>query len=564
MRRRSPLAPRRSTPATGCSRSSSPTRRTSSTGSCWRSSPVPPMETSMRTRLLQPASLIAAGAAFVGFVGIVSALTPEAADRFQIVGGVLPPGMPEGARVVALAFGLLLVWLWRSLARRKHRAWQLAVALVLGSTVAHLAKGLDFEEATSGIVLLVALIRWRREFSAPGEPAGRGQSLRMASLAAALAGVVWLRSVDRLDFSARIEDAMIVVLGFLAVRALYLWFQPLVAHGPCAEERAQAEQIVARHGGDSLSFFALRRDKSYFFSPSGRSFLAYRVVNGCALVSGDPIGAADETGELVDEFRRVARSRAWRLAFLGVGEGLLPLYKDRGLRAIYLGDEAIVHPEQFSLEGRAIRKVRQSVTRVERAGYRARFLAAHELDDRLRAELGRVSSEWRGKWPERGFTMAMDSLDEGLFAIAEDESGRVGGFIQLVPSPASGAYSLATMRRTRDTPNGLMEFLVVATIDWARELGTPELSLNFSVLGSVLRSASSRPKRMLRYGLRKADRLFQIERLHSFNGKFNPQWRARYILCERWSDLPAVGVAYLHAESLLTPPGPWTKSEAIA
>src|SRR3954451_7578001 len=209
------------------------------------------METSMRTRLLQPASLIAAGAAFVGFVGIVSALTPEAADRFQIVGGVLPPGMPEGARVVALAFGLLLVWLWRSLVRRKHRAWQLAVALVVGSTGGPLAKGLDFEEATSGIVLLVALIRWRHEFSAPGDPAGRGQALRMAGLAVGLSGVLWLRSVDHLDFSARIEDAVIVVLAFLTIRALTLWFQPLVSQGPCAEERAQAEEIVARHGEDS-------------------------------------------------------------------------------------------------------------------------------------------------------------------------------------------------------------------------------------------------------------------------------------------------------------------------
>src|SRR3954462_11113853 len=147
------------------------------------------MDTAMRTRLLQPASLIAAGAAFVGFVGIVSALTPEAADRFQIVGGVLPPGMPEGARVVALAFGLLLVWLWRSLARRKHRAWQLAVALVLGSTVAHLAKGLDFEEATSGIVLLVALVPGRRAFSPPAEPPGRRPVARIAALGVGLASL---------------------------------------------------------------------------------------------------------------------------------------------------------------------------------------------------------------------------------------------------------------------------------------------------------------------------------------------------------------------------------------
>jgi lysylphosphatidylglycerol synthetase-like protein (DUF2156 family) len=526
------------------------------------------MDREMRTRLLQPANLIATGAALVGAIGIFSALTPEVAERFQIVRGVLPPGVPDAARVLVLAFGVMLMWLWRSLVRRKHRAWQLAVALLVGSTAAHLAKGLDFEEATSGIVLLVALVRYRREFSAGGDPAVRWPVARMAALGAALASLCWLRSVDRMDFSARIEDALLIVLGVLAFRALYLWLRPIVAHG-CVDpaQRLQAEELVQSHGGDSLAFFALRRDKSYFFSPSGRSFLAYRVVGGCALVSGDPIGAADEVGELVEEFRRVARARAWRLAFLGVGQTLLPLYKKLGFRSLYLGDEAIVRPQEFSLEGRAIRKVRQSVSRLERAGYRTRFLAAHELDDGLRTELSRVSEEWRGRWPERGFTMAMDSLfgyDEGIFAIAEDEAGRIGGFIQLVPSPASGGYSLATMRRVRDTPNGLMEFLVVATIDWGRELGVPELSLNFSVMGGVLRNASSRPKRMLRFALVKLDRVFQIERLHSFNRKFDPEWRARYVCCERWSELPAVSVAYLHAESLLTPPGPWTKSEAIA
>jgi lysylphosphatidylglycerol synthetase-like protein (DUF2156 family) len=525
------------------------------------------MDPSVRTRLLHPASLIAAGAAFVGALGIFSALTPEMADRFRIVRGVLPPGVPGAARVLVLAFGVMLVWLWRSLARRKRRAWQLALALVVGSTAAHLAKGLDVEEATSGIVLLVALVRWRGEFSAGGDPAGRWPALWMAGLAGGLGTLSWLRSVDHLDFSARVEDALLVVLGCLTFRALYLWLRPMVA--PChdAQERSQAEGLVQRHGEDSLAFFALRRDKSYFFSPSGRSFLAYRVVNGCALVSGDPIGAADELGELVDEFRRVARSRAWRLALLGVGEPLLPLYRSRGFRPLYLGDEAIVRPQEFSLEGRPIRKVRQSVTRLEREGYRTRVLAAHELDDALRAQLTHVSAEWRGRWPERGFTMAMDSLfgyDEGIFAIAEDAAGRVGGFIQLVPSPASGGYSLATMRRRRDTPNGLMEFLVVRTIEWAREADVPELSLNFSVMGGVLRNASSRPRRMLRFALLKADRLFQIERLHSFNRKFMPEWRPRYICCERWSDLPAIGVAYLHAESLLIPPGPWTKSEAVA
>ena len=63
----------------------------------------------------------------------------------------------------------------------------------------------------------------------------------------------------------------------------------------------------------------------------------------------------------------------------------------------------------------------------------------------------------------------------------------------------------------------------------------------------------------LRFAILKLDRLFQIDRLLRFNRKFFPEWRRRYICVERFSDLPAVGLAYLHAESLLVPPGPWTR-----
>ena len=111
------------------------------------------------------------------------------------------------------------------------------------------------------------------------------------------------------------------------------------------------------------------------------------------------------------------------------------------------------------------------------------------------------------------------------------------------------------MRRRRETPNGLMEFLIVETIAWAREHGVREVSLNFSVFAEYLRGDG-----VLRAVLLKLDRLFQLERLHSFNRKFFPEWRRRYFCFERWSDLPIAGVAYLHAESLLTPPGPWAKT----
>jgi lysylphosphatidylglycerol synthetase-like protein (DUF2156 family) len=518
-----------------------------------------------RFRRPEPATLLAWGAGFAGLIAIVSALTPEMASRVDIVRGVLPPGVPEAARVLSLSFGFALVWLWRGLRRRKRRAWQLAVALVLASAWAHLAKGLDVEEASVSFVLLVALWYWRREFTAPGDPALIKPLLRNA---AGLGLCVFiLRLVDGHD---RLGDALTVLAGALAARVIYLWLKPLAGRvGHTRAERALAEQLVQAHGTDSLAYFKLRRDKSWFFSPRGRAFLGYRVEGGTAVISGDPVGPAEDVPALLDAFRAFARAQAWRVVALGVSAESVQRLRDEGFRSLYIGDEAIVRPDTFSLDGRAIRKVRQSVTRLERAGYSVRILRVGEADTALREEVARVSEDWLGRQPERGFAMAMDTVfgyPDSLLAIAEDADGHLGGYLHWVPAPASGGWSLAAMRRGKGTPNGLMEFLIVESIAWARERGASELSLNFAVFGDVLRSGSTAApwKRVFRKVLLRLDRLFQLERLNGFNRKFHPEWRPRYLCFESWIELPVVGLACLRAESLLTPPAPWGKRTEAA
>ncbi len=117
------------------------------------------------------------------------------------------------------------------------------------------------------------------------------------------------------------------------------------------------------------------------------------------------------------------------------------------------------------------------------------------------------------------------------------------------------------MRRRPDSPNGLTEYLIVETVEWAKAEGASELSLNFCAFTDVIspERATSIPKRLARRGLLVADNVFQLERLYSFNRKFFPEWRRRYVCIERYGDIPAVGLAYLRAESLLVPPGPWTR-----
>ena len=92
---------------------------------------------------------------------------------------------------------------------------------------------------------------------------------------------------------------------------------------PCARrrhaeaERERARALVHEHGGDTLDYFALRPDKSYFFTATGDAMLAYGYVAGHALVAGDPIGApeADRARRRVP--RALPRARL-AVAFLAV------------------------------------------------------------------------------------------------------------------------------------------------------------------------------------------------------------------------------------------------------
>jgi lysyl-tRNA synthetase class 2 len=203
-----------------------------------------------------------------------------------------------------------------------------------------------------------------------------------------------------------------------------------------------------------------------------------------------------------------------------------------------------------------------------KAGYSLRVVAAEDADEAMRASLDEVSELWRGNQPERGFSMAIDDLyvPGTVFAVAEDPEGRVGGFLHLAPTPAGGGWSLSTMRRAPTAPNGLTEFLVVETLGWAKEQGASELSLNFCALTDLIcpNRANTIPRRLLRRGLLAADNVFQLERLYAFNRKFFPEWRPRYLCVERLSDLPLVGLAYLHVEQLLVPPGRWTRRERVS
>ena len=184
------------------------------------------------------------------------------------------------------------------------------------------------------------------------------------------------------------------------------------------------------------------------------------------------------------------------------------------------------------------------------------------LDPETLAQIEEVVERGRQGAPERGFSMAMDSLrgqhdHETLVVIARDETEPtrpIRGVLHFVPCYGRPAVSLSFMRRDPDTPNGLTEFLVVRAIELLRERGIEELSLNFAAFARWMHSPDKRHERVLGKLVALGNPFFQIESLYRFNAKFFPRWEPRFLVYEGALGLPRAGIAAMWAEGQLPKP----------
>jgi lysyl-tRNA synthetase class 2 len=529
--------------------------------------------------------LAAAAAALVGLVNIASALTPSIHWRGHLLLDLEPVEAMRLFHALALPAGAALLLVAPYLIKRRRRAWQAAVILTLVLGGFDLLKGLDFEE--TAITWSMAAVLWfgRGAFQVRHDPITlrsaiwRVPLLGLAGVAgaalAAWASQAWASLGKVLtetgDLLAWQSGPMHFHHGFawlpLGVHLIelitllsmaYVVFRPLAAPRalPDHDARAVAARLVRAHGGDTLSFFKLRSDKQYFFSADGGAFVGYRIENGVLLMSGDPIGPPEAFPALLMQLRAFADTRGLKLGAVGASERLCPLYEELGLRTIYLGDEAIVELDKFSLEGRAIRKVRQSVSRLGKAGYVAELHELGALDAGVVAEAEAVLERGREGAPERGFSMAMDSLRgqnacDTLVVFARDAEGAIRGVLHFVPCYGRAAVSLSFMRRDPSTPNGLTEFLVVRAIGLLRERGLTEMSLNFAAFAKYLHSPQKPSERLLGKLAALANPFFQIESLYRFNAKFFPRWEPRYLVYDGTLGLARAGIAAMSAEGQL-------------
>jgi len=534
----------------------------------------------VRLRLTQLVALMVLGS---GLINIFSVIGPSLPERAVIIHGVFPLEFVHLSRFLSLLIGFALVISSVNIYKRKRRAFHLVLSLAVLSIIFHLTKGLDYEEAAcSGLLLIVLFVARRRFRVLSGIPDFRWGVIRLAiALAAALLyGVAGFWLLDQREFGIdfSIGDSIHRTLLFLSLigdpgvvphtryarwflesmylstatmiaYSVYAIFRPVVyRYRTLTHERPLAQKITEQHGRSALDYFKYWPDKTYFFSPSRRSYIAYKVGGGYAMALGDPVGPDEEIERIIRDFSDLCDQNDWRVAFHQTLPDFLPIYKTLGFRKLKIGDDAVVELAEFSLDGKHAKKMRHTVNQLEKDGVRFLYYPPPIAAD-VMMQAKEVSDAWL-RIPgrrERTFSLGMfdpEYVRHTPIYAAADPAGRLLSFVNVIPSFCRGEATIDLMRYRIDAPAGMMDYLFIKLLLAKKQEGYARFNLGMAPMaGFQEKEEASMEEWAVHSFMQHMNFLFSYQGLRAYKAKYATTWEPRYVIYRNILNLPLLARA---------------------
>lgn len=496
-----------------------------------------------------------------GTVLLFSSVTPAVHARMETLRAFLPLPVVEASHFFTSIAGALLVFLARPVQRRVNAAYLVVLALLFSGGVFSLLKGIDYEEAFISFALLGILAPCRRYFYRNASLwEDRFSPQWTLTVLLVLGCVGWLtifsyKHVDysdelwwRFSFRGDVHRSLRAIAGVACVSLLVASSRLLrpARHRlqlPAPEEIQTAQGII-QESPSTLSALALLGDKSLLFNESRTAFIMYRVEGRSWIALGDPVGPRDQWVELIWRFRELSDYYGGWTVFYQVPAESLPYYLDLGLAPLKLGEEARVDLNTFTLEGGGRKAERNTLHKLEKAGVTFEILPAAQVPAVL-AELRVVSDSWLAEKNAREKRFSIGYFDEEYLKQFPHAIVRVNGaitaFANVLANSNREEASIDLMRYAHDAPSGLMDFLFLHLLWWAKGEGYKWFNLGMAPLsGLENRPLAPAWNRLSDVVYRHGEHFYNFQGLRKYKDKFDPQWRARYLLSPGGFALPII------------------------
>ncbi|MFC7449945.1 bifunctional lysylphosphatidylglycerol flippase/synthetase MprF [Rhodococcus daqingensis] len=337
------------------------------------------------------------------------------------------------------------------------------------------------------------------------------------------------------------------------------------AYGADTEDTERARNLLRATGGSPLSWMTTWRGNKYWFSPDGKSYVAYRVIAGVALTTGDPVGPPDRLRANVTDFAEFASGSGWIPCFYSVTGGLREVTDSMGWSGIQVAEETVLRLDDLAFTGKKFQDVRTAVNRAKKDGIGAEWISFPDAPLAITDQITAISEEWVADkgMPEMGFTLGgLEEIDDPQVRclVAVDSERTVHGVTSWMPVYRDGrvvGWTLDFMRRRSEGFRPAMEFLIASAAMLLKEEGAEFVSLSGAPLAKVAapvdaaeaeedpaRSALSTVlDRLLDVLGKTLEPVYGFRSLLAFKSKFQPEYVPMHMTFADPAALPSIGNA---------------------
>jgi phosphatidylglycerol lysyltransferase len=483
-----------------------------------------------------------------GLILLVSGALPAVKQRMTLLGDIVPLPFVEASHIASSLVGTLLLVLAAGLYRRLDGAFLMARILLVAGIVFSLLKGLDYEEATVllGILLLLQWTRgaFYRHTALTGDlltppwiiafATAIGTSAALALFAhkhVAYSSDLWWHFALHGGAARSLRAELAVGILSLALLVRYLMAPRRVKPEVSPPSELFTEALTFADRTDAM--LAFTGDKRFLCAPEGDAFLAYQIQGHSWIAMGDPVGNRERWPDLMWDFRTRADAEQGRVLFYELSVEAVPATIDMGLTLIKYGEEATVDLTGFSLDGPQAKSLRYAMRRGEAAGARFEVLTAPLTAETI-AELDPVSDMWlnhKGR-SEKAFSLGRfdpEYLTRFDCAVIRME-GRIVAFANIWATPNHAELSIDLMRHVDGLDFSAMDFLFSHLMLLGRERGYRSFSLGMAPLaGLEVRRFAPLWAQAGNLLFKRGEALYGFEGLRRYKSKFGPSWTPRYI-----------------------------------
>lgn len=496
-----------------------------------------------------------------GAVLLISGAAPPIHGRFAWIATLLPLSVIEVSHFLASVAGVGLLLLARGLQQRLDVAWGCSCALLVLGAVASLFKGFDFEESavlgTMFVLLFLSRAHFYRRASLFKDALEPEWIAAILSVLAATVGLVFF-SYKHVEYShylwwevgldshaPRTLRAMLAVFGLAAVWG-GLWLLRPHRPDPLAPEQDEIEAAsrIILTFPKTFATLALTGDKSLLFNQSRTAFLMYGVEGSSFVALGGPVGPIEERAALIWEFLERCDLHHVAPAFYQAQPEDLPTYVDAGLHLIKLGQEGIVPLPGFTLEGQAVKSLRQGRNRIARDGYVMEVVSQEQAIARL-PRLRAISDDWLADkhTREKGFSLGYFSesyLRHFPIAVVKKEA-EIVAFANLLSGAQQHELSVDLMRYSSGIPSGVMDFLFIELMLWGKERGFAQFNLGMAPLaGFENHELAQLWNKVGNILYQHGEHFYNFQGVRAYKEKFHPVWEPRYLASQGGLRLPII------------------------